>query len=205
MGSQRMAVEAYLDAATNKSKKKNRGEVNSYEVMQATQDAYRNGDLDALDSLNDLTEENAAFTEKFLYRRNDIQAHSMDSIMRHEALFVGVGAAHLPGPRGVIETLRRKGYKLRPVRMQDRDAAQKDIIDSLRVPVKFVQQYSEDSAYRVAAPGPLQPLMGNSQEQMDYADMANGSYYLVTRIKTHPLFFRQHFRPCVEDCRFALL
>ena len=188
MGSQRMAVEAYLDAATNKSKKKTRSDLNPYEVLQATQDAYRNGDLDALDSLDGLTEENAAFTEKFLYRRNDIQARSMDSIMHHEALFVGVGAAHLPGRRGVIEILRRKGYTLRPVRMQDRDAAQKDIIDSLRVPVRFTRQWSEDSAYRVAAPGQLQPLRGNSQQQMDYADMANGSYYLITRIKTHPLY-----------------
>jgi uncharacterized protein YbaP (TraB family) len=78
------------------------------------QEAYRAGNLDQLDSINKLNSQSDAFDEKFLYRRNEIQANSIDSILKNSSLFVGVGAAHLPGNRGVIELLRRKGYKLDP-------------------------------------------------------------------------------------------
>jgi uncharacterized protein YbaP (TraB family) len=53
-------------------------------------------------------ERSNAFREKFLYKRNDLQADAIDSIIRKSSLFVGVGAAHLPGNRGVIEILRGK-------------------------------------------------------------------------------------------------
>ena len=189
MQSQRMMVEAYVDAAAEQKKTvHHHTELSGAELSQAIQDAYRNGDLDMLDSIDKLTEQSAAYTEKFLYRRNDIQARSMDSIMRRQSLFVGVGAAHLPGKRGVIENLRSRGYHLRPVHMADRDAAQKEDIDTLRVPVTFTDQYAPDSLFRVAAPGPLHPLSGVATDRLDYADMANGAYYLVTRIKTHPFF-----------------
>ena len=55
--------------------------------------------------------------KNFFISRNEIQANSIDSILKRSSLFVGVGAAHLPGNRGVIELLRRKGYKLRPIYM----------------------------------------------------------------------------------------
>src|SRR5690606_16616132 len=103
-------------------------------------------------------------------------------------LFVGVGAAHLPGDRGVIEILRSKGYKLRPIYMQDRDAVQKDAIDSLRVPVVFTTQYSADSLFSVSVPGMLNVYNEDNSANMHYADMANGAYYVVSRIKTNILF-----------------
>ena len=54
--------------------------------------------LDWLDSINKYNSFSAAFDEKFLYRRNEIQASSIDSIIKSgKSLFVGVGAAHLPG------------------------------------------------------------------------------------------------------------
>ena len=68
--------------------------------------------------------------KNFLYRRNEIQANSIDSIIKSGSiLFVGVGAAHLPGDRGVIEMLRAKGYKLRPVKMGERASKTKDLVD----------------------------------------------------------------------------
>jgi hypothetical protein len=68
-------------------------------------------------------------------------------------LFVSVGAAHLPGPRGVIELLRKKGYHLRPIVMNDRDAAQKEEIDQLRVPVVFQSTVTRDSLVQLSLPG----------------------------------------------------
>jgi uncharacterized protein YbaP (TraB family) len=190
MGSQRMMMEALVDAANEKEKKqKNSNSREYYELGQTLQDAYRRGDLDMLDSINKITEYAESFTEKFLYKRNEMQAASMDSIMQaRQSLFVGVGAAHLPGKRGVIEILRKKGYTLRPIYMQDRDATQKKYIDSLTAPVHFVKQYSADSFFSVATPGRLNDLGNSNISLKHYADMGNGSYYMVTRIRTNTLF-----------------
>jgi uncharacterized protein YbaP (TraB family) len=187
VGSQQMTIEAYVDMANEKNKPRQRNDLNMYEINQQLQDAYRRGDLDMLDSLTKLTETSASFSEKFLYRRNEMQALAMDSIMQHESLFVGVGAAHLPGDRGVIEILRSKGYTLRPIYMQNRDGAQKDAIDTMRVPVTFSTQYAQDSFFTVQVPGKFNILDDNNSGTMHYADMANGAYYLVSRIKTNVL------------------
>ncbi len=192
--SEKLVMEAYRDMA-NEKKKKNvdlDGE-SMASIVQKLQQAYRYGDLDLMDSLDNVMERSPAFREKFLYRRNEIQADAIDSILQHRSLFAGVGAAHLPGTRGVIEILRRKGYKLRPVKMTDRDAEQKDAINKLKVPVVFSTQQSEDGFYKVDVPGPLYALKNGYQEleRTQYADMTNGSYYLVTRVKTYASFFNK--------------
>lgn len=159
-----------------------------YEIQKKIKEAYRKGDLDALDSLNQFENSSAAYTELFLYKRNETQAQAIDSLLKKYSLFTGVGAAHLPGSRGVIELLRKKGYKLRPIFMQDRDAAMKENIDKLKVPVVFSAASTEDGFISVQIPGKLYKL-NNSFESRNplwqYADMENGSYYMITRVKTH--------------------
>lgn len=191
---EKLIMEAYTDMALEKKTQNpdNDGESRG-NMEEKLQDAYRRGDLDLMDSLDLIMESSMVFREKFIYLRNAIQANSMDSIMRKNALFVGVGAAHLPGSRGVIELLRKKGYTLRPIRMQDRDAVQKEKINQLKVPVSFAVQQAEDGAYTVELPGTLikqteelQPL-----DRKQFADMANGAYYMVTRIKTHAAIIGQ--------------
>ena len=163
------------------------------EISEKIEDAYKRGDLDLMDSLDNIVEQSAAFREKFLYLRNEIQANSMDSIMKKSSLFVGVGAAHLPGARGVIEFLRKKGYTLRPVKMADRDATQKDAIDKLKVPVVFNTVKPDDGFYKVDVPGQLFTVAEDyvSLDSKQYSDMSNGSFYQVTRVKTHAAFINQ--------------
>src|SRR5450432_1175698 len=169
-----------------KHKEPDTDEESSYGLEKKTEDAYRRGDLDMLDSLERLMEPSAAYMEKFLYRRNEIQAHSIDSIIKHHSLFVGVGAAHLPGKRGVIEWLRKKGYTLRPVAMQDRDASQKDTIDKIRVPVTLAPFSAEDGGFTVDLPGKLYRRAGTRfADSWQYADMGNGAYYMIGRVRTN--------------------
>lgn len=188
---EKMVMEAYAARAKEKKRRNTDTEVESQnDIFEKTQDAYRRGDLDLLDSLDRIMDRSDAFTEKFLFERNIIQANSMDTIMKKSSLFAGIGASHLPGPRGVIELLRKMGYTLRPVAMNDRDAAQKELIDTIKVPVNFSTITAEDGSFSVAMPGPLYNIDEEKQVlyQRQYADMANGSYYLVTRVKTHAPF-----------------
>ncbi|MEO6488352.1 MAG: TraB/GumN family protein [Ferruginibacter sp.] len=191
---ERLVLEAYADMAKEKKKKNNDLDVDFMnDYVEKIQQAYRKGDLDLMDSLDNLIEQSIAFREKFLYKRNEIQANSIDSIIRHTSLFAGVGAAHLPGSRGVIELLRKKGYKLKPVKMADRNGLQKNSIDVLHVPVVFQKKFSDDKFYSVNVPGDLYKVSQdyNNLDRRQYADMSNGAYYLVTRVKTHAAFLNE--------------
>jgi Uncharacterized protein conserved in bacteria len=188
--SEKLVMEAYRDMLRDQNKKKRSYD---YEGLMTNpkkvEDAYRKGDLDLLDSLESMTVFSDAFQEKFLYKRNEIQANSIDSIIKKMSLFVGVGAAHLPGKRGVIEMLRQKGYRLRPVQMDDRNSEQKETVDRIRTNNVFTPQTSDDGFYTVAIPGKkfYRFTDWNGMDVVQYADMVNGAYYMVTRIKTNHL------------------
>ena len=191
---EKIVLQAYADMAMEKKKKTVDTDGESIrDISKKMQEAYRRGDLDLMDSLDIMTEKSAAFREMFLYKRNEVQANSIDTIIKKSSLFVGVGAAHLPGERGVIELLRKKGYKLRPIRMMDRDAVKKEEIDKIKVPVIFKERQSDDGFYTVEMPGPLFKMTDDVQQldRRQYADMSNGSYYMVTRLKTHAAFIGQ--------------
>ena len=192
---EKIVLQAYADMATEKKKKAIDTDGESMgDITKKIQDAYRRGDLDLMDSLDIMTEKSAAFREKFLYLRNEVQANSIDTILNKSSLFVGVGAAHLPGARGIIELLRKKGYLLRPIKMTDRDTEKKEETDKLKVPVTFIDRKAEDGFYSVSMPGPLYKMTEDNQQldRRQYSDMSNGSYYLVTRVKTHAAFLGQN-------------
>lgn len=191
---EKIVMEAYGDMAAEKKKRNIDTDGESMrDIADKIQDAYKRGDLDLMDSLDNMMEQSTAFREKFLYLRNEIQANSIDSIIKKSSLFVGVGSAHLPGNRGVIELLRKKGYKLRPVKMADRDATQRESIDNLKVPVVFNTVTSEDGFYKVEMPGQLFDVYENYStiNRKQYSDMSNGCYYQVARVKTHAAFINQ--------------
>ncbi|MCG2616910.1 TraB/GumN family protein [Terrimonas sp. NA20] len=191
--SMRLMAEAYRDAAKDKNKRERSYDQDDNFSSGKLQEAYRSGNLDWLDSINKFNSFSRAFDEKFLYKRNEIQAGSIDSILKSGlSLFVGVGAAHLPGGRGVIEMLREKGYRLRPVKMGARDSQHKGQVEKIRVPVQFATQTSDDGFFKVDMPGKLYQLGEDPAiDQRQYADMANGSYYMVSRIITNAWMWGQ--------------
>ncbi len=48
--------------------------------------------------------------EAMLYKRNDDWIPKLEKLFAQKNVFVAVGAAHLVGPRGVLASLRKKGY-----------------------------------------------------------------------------------------------
>ncbi|QEC66710.1 TraB/GumN family protein [Panacibacter ginsenosidivorans] len=190
--SDKLVKEAYRDMYKDKKPRRSY-DISGFDYKHKMEDAYRKGDLDLLDSLQDITTVSDAFNEKFLFRRNDIQANSIDTILKKHSLFVGVGAAHLPGERGVIELLRKKGYTVRPVVIGQRNSEEKDKLEKIRVPVEFKRQYAEDSLFSVEIPGEKFFRFGSFAQtnMMQYADMANGSYYMATRVKTNAALLGQ--------------
>lgn len=82
-------------------------------------EVYRNQDLDAIEKLT-LQEEGgvSSFLDLFLYGRNEKWIPAMELVMKEKTILFAVGAAHLPGDRGVISLLRKAGYTLRPMKHQ---------------------------------------------------------------------------------------
>jgi uncharacterized protein YbaP (TraB family) len=84
--------------------------------MQKLMDAYRSQQLNEMEALTlkeDMGIQN--FTDLLLYDRNANWAKKLENVMGTRSLVVAVGAGHLPGEKGVINLLRKAGYKVEPV------------------------------------------------------------------------------------------
>ena len=87
---------------------------NLYEQID---EAYRNGDLEKLDSLELITLPSKKYKYYFIEERNRNMVRRMDSIMnKGKTIFTGIGAAHLPGEFGALNLLREMGYTVTPVK-----------------------------------------------------------------------------------------
>lgn len=198
---QKILFEAYAAMAKERMKRSSSKRDATPDIDKKIQEAYRRGNLDLLDSLEHLSFNSPAYVNKFLYERNKIQANSIDSLVKKHSLFVGVGAAHLPGPNGVIELLRKKGYKLRPIYMQDRDATAKETIEKMKVPVNFKNFTTDDGFVSLKIPGPLYRMPQTYRTVNDnwqYADMDNGAYYMLTRVPTHAGLLNQNVNAVLQ-------
>lgn len=161
---------------------------NRYGNAVKIEDAYRDGNLDALDSLTRIGE-SKNMQKYLLHARNVYFVHNIDSILRSgKSLFSGVGAAHLPGTNGVIEMLRRMNYKVEPVYPKDtkKAAKEQDAIDKMIKPVSFEKNFATDSLFSVQVPGKLTQIMNfDNIKYFINADMVNGNFYNIARLKTN--------------------
>jgi uncharacterized protein YbaP (TraB family) len=77
---------------------------------------YAEGNLDKLLEMTTKDEEDKEmakiFNDIFLVKRNYNMADRAEPYIKEGSTFIAVGAAHLPGEEGVIELLRKKGYKV---------------------------------------------------------------------------------------------
>jgi uncharacterized protein YbaP (TraB family) len=164
---------------------------NYYSSTQRIEDAYREGNLDMLDSLSKLA--SSKNTQRYLIEdRNAFFVRTIDSVLKTKSLFSGVGAAHLPGEKGVIELLRQKGYTVEPVipRITKKSNTMREELDVQVKAVNFQKQFISDSAFSVNLPGKLYPIVNLGHlNYYIHADMVNGSFYTIVRLKhLGPLF-----------------
>ncbi|UTN05097.1 TraB/GumN family protein [Flavobacterium bizetiae] len=71
-----------------------------------------------MDVFNDLASEKVMSKNAkkwILDDRNKDWVETMGGMMKKESLFVAVGVGHLAGESGVINLLRKAGYKVKPV------------------------------------------------------------------------------------------
>lgn len=93
----------------------------NFMIMKNVTEAYFSQDMEKICEVTEEKLGNSCDTtpeedEAMIYGRNADWAEKMPEIMSSESTLFVVGAAHLPGERGVIELLKNKGYLVEPVK-----------------------------------------------------------------------------------------
>ncbi|MDD2634824.1 MAG: TraB/GumN family protein [Bacteroidales bacterium] len=89
--------------------------INSDVQFEELLQAYLSFDMIKIFDVSNDTALPKEFNKAFLIDRNKKMAKNFVKIAKKESLFCAVGAAHLPGEKGVIELLRKKGYTVEPI------------------------------------------------------------------------------------------
>ena len=50
-----------------------------------------------------------------IYDRNEFMTNNLVALTEEGATFCAVGAAHLPGGKGMLRMLKRSGFKVKPI------------------------------------------------------------------------------------------
>jgi uncharacterized protein YbaP (TraB family) len=89
--------------------------------LEAMTRLYLARDLAGLVSLAQQDDDNrgaaylAEFDKRLINDRNRVMARRADDVLLDGGAFIAVGAAHLPGEKGLLNLLARRGYKVTPV------------------------------------------------------------------------------------------
>lgn len=91
--------------------------IDSYkQVTMEMVEVYREQNLEKMDSLMHKSDPGMdEYMDILLYGRNRHWVDQMPEIMKSKCILFAVGAGHLPGEQGVINLLRKKGYKVTPM------------------------------------------------------------------------------------------
>ena len=91
-------------------------------LHEAMVEVWLAGDLDRLHAIQaesigeDPSGAGGRFIEHLLDRRNVLMLERLLPLLNSGRVFVAVGALHLPGPTGLLQGLRERGYDLHPAR-----------------------------------------------------------------------------------------
>jgi hypothetical protein len=92
------------------------GKSSGNKELEALTKAYRNQELKKLEDLINSDKSLGGFNDILLYNRNIAWVKKLQSLLSSGSLVIAVGAGHLPGDKGVINLLRKAGYKVEPVK-----------------------------------------------------------------------------------------
>lgn len=153
--------------------------------MSLLQDAYRNRNINMLDSI-DKAMYTAHYLKNMLFIRNRNMTNKLDSVVHTAKVFAGIGAAHLPGKKGVIAMLREKGYSVKPLvsRTTSKGKGIKEKIDTTLRGNSYSYVQPDDGFFSIALPNKMYPITENTTTTYIAPDLANGSYIMLNRIPT---------------------
>jgi uncharacterized protein YbaP (TraB family) len=140
---------------------------------------YLKGDIASLDKMMRANlSVNPGMFDEVIVNRNKIMLKGIDSLLRKQSLFCAIGAGHLSGENGVINLLRKKGYKLRRVTASFSEEPTKEKVN---VRSSRNYYYTNDTLGIVAVfPGKPQELkIWDNHPYLIYREMGQGNTYSI--------------------------
>lgn len=77
--------------------------------------AYINHDLDTILKVMEEEEDSEEALDRLIFSRNASWVQQLSKEMPDESILVVVGAGHIPGPKGIVEGLRKAGFNVTPI------------------------------------------------------------------------------------------
>lgn len=150
------------------------------------EEAYRKQNLSLIDSLQkEVSSKNSMYW--MIEKRNEKMAFQVDSIIKSgTSLFSGVGAAHLPGEKGILQLLKDLGYTVTPmpVTFSDKARALREEFDNKKIPLKNFTTFNSD-LFSVEVPVNLyETPYSETQRQWFGPELTNGSHFTIKQIST---------------------
>ncbi|WP_179344709.1 TraB/GumN family protein [Winogradskyella ursingii] len=144
---------------------------------------YRERNLDLLDSIG-AGVNTEFYRENMLYIRNENMVNALIKLVKEKSVFAGVGAAHLPGEYGMINMLRKKGFKVKALTSEQTDysKSEKAKLDSLFVVPKLEINSTPDGFLSLNTYDKLREFTYGGQNYYLDPDMTNGAYLTINRI-----------------------
>jgi len=161
-------LEALLDKDGSAAK-------DSYEERMVN--IYNTGNLEAI--LEFINNDNSVDD---LITRNRVMVKSILNILADQNAFIAVGAAHLPGEKGLISLLRKEGYTLTPVEANFTGVADKYTIDYYQM--KWETYSDAEKGFSVETPGiAIKTDAFAGLNTVIYPDMTDDVYYGVYAVQ----------------------
>ena len=150
------------------------------------EEAYRKQDLSLIDSLQRQVSSNNSMYW-MIDKRNENMVEQIDSILKTgTTLFSGVGAAHLPGEKGMLHLLEELGYKVEAeeVTFSDKARELREKYDDRKVALKDFKPFEND-LFSVDVPVSLyETPYSESQRHFFGPELTNGSHFTIKQIST---------------------
>jgi uncharacterized protein YbaP (TraB family) len=141
-------------------------------------DTYQNGDIEGIRQMlkAQLSVSGNAYN-LIITNRNIVMANGIDTLIKKNNSFIGIGAAHLAGEEGVIQLLRNKGYTLRPVMAS---FSAKPTPEALEIR-KYNSSTYIDSLHRFSAVFGGVPKVNDEDghRKLIYQEMGQGNTFLI--------------------------
>ena len=142
-------------------------------------DLYLKGDISEIDKLmRQNLAANTGMYEDIIISRNKKMAQKLDSIVRMSPTFCAVGAGHLAGELGLINLLRSKGFRLRPIvaSYSEPSVSAKKIIRSQG---SYTYYHSPSRLLAIFPGKPTEIPNPESDISLIYRDLGQGNTYTI--------------------------
>ncbi len=155
---------------------------NRYTIQE---NVYRDRNISLLDSIGAATN-TEYFRKNMLYDRNENMVIVMDSVMKTQSIFAGVGAAHLPGEQGMIQMLQERGYTVKALTSEQTELAKKEkkMLDESFVAPALSRKRTPDHFLSLKTFDDLREFSMGNQSFYMIPEMTNGAYLTISRINT---------------------